>query len=59
MTKSMIQSLDLYDLHCRRGWLDVFDGGSLASGFGPASGWNLFDGGRVRNAVRVEEAGTQ
>ncbi len=37
----------------------VFDGGSLAYGFGPAFRWNLFDGGRVRNAVKVEEARTR
>jgi NodT family efflux transporter outer membrane factor (OMF) lipoprotein len=32
---------------------------SLAHGFGPAFRWNLFDGGRVRNAIRVEDARTE
>jgi len=37
----------------------VFDSGSKAYGFGPALRWNLFDGGRVRNRIRVEEARTE
>ncbi len=38
---------------------DLFDSGSTAYGFGPTFRWNLFDGGRVRNAIRAEEADTQ
>jgi NodT family efflux transporter outer membrane factor (OMF) lipoprotein len=32
---------------------------SLAYGFGPAFRWNLFDGGRVRSAIGVEDARTE
>ena len=38
---------------------EVLNSGSLTYGFGPAFRWNLFDGGRVRNAVKVEEARTR
>jgi NodT family efflux transporter outer membrane factor (OMF) lipoprotein len=38
---------------------NVFSSGSKAYGFGPALRWNLFDGARVRNRIRVEEARTE
>ena len=34
----------------------LFDASNLTSSFGPVFRWNLFDGGRVRGQVRVEEA---
>ncbi|MEM9109648.1 MAG: efflux transporter outer membrane subunit [Planctomycetota bacterium] len=34
----------------------LFDSDSSGFGFGPSFSWNLFDGGRVRNAVRAQEA---
>jgi NodT family efflux transporter outer membrane factor (OMF) lipoprotein len=37
----------------------VFDSGSTAFGFGPSVRWNLFDGGRVLNRIRVEDARTE
>jgi outer membrane protein, multidrug efflux system len=33
-----------------------FNGGSLAYGLGPSVRWNLFDGGRVRSRIDVEDA---
>jgi NodT family efflux transporter outer membrane factor (OMF) lipoprotein len=36
----------------------VFDAGSDTYGFGPSLRWNLFDGGRVRNAIALEDART-
>jgi multidrug efflux system outer membrane protein len=38
---------------------NLFDGGSVAYGFGPQIRWNIFSGGRIRNQVRAEEARTQ
>jgi len=38
---------------------DVFSGDSLTYGFGPSLRWNLFAGGRIRNAIRIEEARTE
>ena len=38
---------------------DLFDGGSTAYSFGPQLRWNLFNGGRIRNTVRAEEAATR
>lgn len=38
---------------------DLFDAGSKAYSIGPRFRWNLFDGGRVRNAIKVEEARTE
>ena len=38
---------------------DLLESGSRAYGFGPNFRWNLFQGGRVRNAIRVEESRTQ
>ena len=37
----------------------LLDAGNRAWGFGPSMRWNLFDGGRVWNAIRVEDARTQ
>jgi NodT family efflux transporter outer membrane factor (OMF) lipoprotein len=33
--------------------------GSRAYSFGPAFRWNVFDGGRIRNAIRAEDARTE
>lgn len=38
---------------------DLLDSGSLTYGFGPAFQWNLFSGGRIRNAIEVESARTE
>ncbi len=39
---------------------DVFDySKSRAHSFGPSFSWNIFDGGRVRNRIRVESARTE
>lgn len=38
---------------------NLFTGAAKAWGFGPTFRWNLFDGGRVRSAIRVEEARTE
>jgi len=35
---------------------DLFDGGSLEAGFGPSFRWNILNYGRIKNAVRVEDA---
>jgi NodT family efflux transporter outer membrane factor (OMF) lipoprotein len=35
---------------------NVLEGGSRAYGFGPSVRWNLFDGGRIRNLVKIEES---
>ena len=37
----------------------MFNTDNLAFEFGPSFRWNLFAGGRIRNAIRVEEARTQ
>ena len=37
----------------------MFKSGNRAYGWGPAFRWNLFDGGRVRNFIKVEEARTE
>lgn len=37
----------------------LFNGGNEAWSLGPFFSWNLFDGGRVRNAIHVEEAKTE
>lgn len=34
----------------------LFDADSLGFGLGPGFSWNIFDGGRVRNSVRAQEA---
>jgi len=39
--------------------VDLFDAGNRTWGFGPSMRWNLFDGGRVWSAIRVEDALTQ
>lgn len=38
---------------------DLFKSGNRTYGFGPAFRWNLFTAGRVRNAIRVQEARTE
>lgn len=38
---------------------DLFDDGNRAWSVGPAASWNLFNGGRVRNLVKQEDANTQ
>jgi NodT family efflux transporter outer membrane factor (OMF) lipoprotein len=35
---------------------EVLERGSRSYGFGPAFRWNLFDGGRIRQAIQVEDA---
>ena len=35
---------------------DLFDGDSLEAGFGPSFRWNILNYGRIKNAVRVEDA---
>jgi NodT family efflux transporter outer membrane factor (OMF) lipoprotein len=35
---------------------DLLERGSRSYGFGPSFRWNLFDGGRVRQAIQVEDA---
>ncbi len=35
---------------------DLFDGDSLSAGFGPSFQWNILNYGRIKNAVRVEDA---
>ncbi len=37
----------------------VFNGGSLGYGLGPSVSWNIFDGGRVRAQIDVEDAVAQ
>jgi NodT family efflux transporter outer membrane factor (OMF) lipoprotein len=37
---------------------NLFEGSSLAYAFGPQVRWNLFNGGRIRNQVRAEQART-
>jgi NodT family efflux transporter outer membrane factor (OMF) lipoprotein len=38
---------------------DMFTSGSDSYGFGPAFRWTIFDGGRIRSQIRVEDARTQ
>lgn len=38
---------------------DWIKGGSIAYGFGPAFRWSLFDGGRIRSNIEVEDAQTE
>ena len=38
---------------------DLFESGNVAYSFGPQLRWNIFSGGRIRNNVRAEEAGTR
>ena len=38
---------------------NLFDADSLTYGFGPAFRWNIFDGGRIRNNIRAEDARTE
>lgn len=38
---------------------NLFESGSRAYSFGPAVRWNLFDGNRIRNQVKVEDARTE
>jgi NodT family efflux transporter outer membrane factor (OMF) lipoprotein len=38
---------------------ELLESKSRAYGFGPAFHWNLFDGGRVRNTIRAEDARTE
>ncbi|MGR8949574.1 MAG: efflux transporter outer membrane subunit [Gammaproteobacteria bacterium] len=35
---------------------DLFDGDSIEAGFGPSFSWNIFNYGRIKNAVRLEDA---
>lgn len=41
------------------GTSDLFDAGSRAFSLGPSFRWSLFDGGRVRSQIKVEEARTE
>lgn len=36
-----------------------FDSGNQAYGFGPAFRWNIFDGGRIRNNIKAQDALTE
>ena len=38
---------------------DLFDGSSVTWGFGLPIRWNIFQGGRIRAAIQVEEARTE
>ena len=38
---------------------ETLNGDSRAYSFGPAVRWNLFDGGRIRSAIRAEDARTE
>jgi outer membrane protein TolC len=38
---------------------DYFDNNNETWSIGPVFSWNLFDGGRVRNSIGVEEARTE
>lgn len=38
---------------------DLLDAGSRAFTFGPSLRWNLFDGGRIRSRIKVEDARTE
>jgi multidrug efflux system outer membrane protein len=38
---------------------NLFEGGSLTWGIGPAFRWNLFDGGRIRGLIDIEDARTE
>ena len=38
---------------------DWIKGGSISYGFGPAFRWSLFDGGRIRSNIEVEDAQTE
>ena len=38
---------------------DLFDGSRKTYSFGPTLRWNIFDGGRVRNRIRAEDARTE
>jgi NodT family efflux transporter outer membrane factor (OMF) lipoprotein len=38
---------------------DLFDAGSRVFTFGPSLRWNIFDGGRIRNQIKVQDALTQ
>jgi NodT family efflux transporter outer membrane factor (OMF) lipoprotein len=38
---------------------DLFDWSNRTWGFGPAFRWNLFDGGRIRSRIKVEDARAQ
>jgi NodT family efflux transporter outer membrane factor (OMF) lipoprotein len=38
---------------------ELFSGGKTRGGFGPTVQWNIFDGGRIRNNIRVEDARTE
>lgn len=38
---------------------DLFDAGSRVFTFGPALRWRLFEGGRIRNEIKVQEALTE
>ncbi len=35
---------------------DIFDGRSFSYNFGPAFKWNLFNYGRLKNQVRIQDA---
>jgi NodT family efflux transporter outer membrane factor (OMF) lipoprotein len=38
---------------------ELFSSGSTRGGFGPTVQWNIFDGGRIRNNIRAEDARTE
>ncbi len=38
---------------------DLFDGSRKTYSFGPTLSWNIFDGGRIRNRIKAEDARTE
>lgn len=57
-TAQLYPQFSLTGFFAYEGSNDLFDSGNRAWSFGPSLRWNLFDGGRVRNAIRVEDART-
>jgi len=41
------------------GFSDLVTGGGTGFSFGPSLRWNIFDGGRIRNQIKVEDARTE
>lgn len=62
-----VRTADLYPRFSLFGFLglqstdigDPFEGGSGTSGFGLPIRWNIWQGGRIRSAIKVEEALTE
>jgi NodT family efflux transporter outer membrane factor (OMF) lipoprotein len=62
-----VRTADLYPRFSLFGFLglqstdlgDLFEGGSGTGGFGLPIRWNIWQGGRIRNAIKAEEARTE